>query len=152
MSKKIDIDYSKIENVVNKKVYKLAEVKDQIVKIAFDVVRFKDGDKAADLWKIEADGDGDYIVRLYQENVEKIASNWDVHINKVAGDLQISYKGEPLTSISAVKLGMKKEDLDKVQSYLPKKLSENKQLVQALLKDLDKTTKDQILNRYPELI
>jgi len=153
MSKNFQIDYSKIENAVDKKFYKLADVKDQLVKVAFDIVRFKDSDKAADLWQIQADAEGDYIVALYQPDaVEKTANTWEVSLNKIANDVQFYYKGDPILCVAASKLGMKTADLEKAQGYLPEKLAKNKKLVQALLNQADKTTKDHILSKYPELL
>src|SRR5277367_4480978 len=92
---KFSLDYSGLANQITKKAYRLADVKGQLETVAFDVVRFKDGDKGADLWQIQSADDGDYIVALYDdEEVEKAASSnpWSV---LVAGgtNLQISYKG-----------------------------------------------------------
>ncbi len=152
MSKKIEIDYTHLENTLNKKQYKLAEVQDRLVKVAFDIVRFRDADKAADLWQIQAGDDGEYIVALYQTDaVEKTATDWEVKLNKVSNHLQFSYKGDPLVSLASSDLGLNSSHLKNIESYLPEKLAKNKKLVQTLLDQTDKTTKKQILNKYPEL-
>ena len=153
MSKNFKIDYSKIENVVDCKTYKLADVKDRLVKIAFDIVRFKDSDKAADLWQIQTDPEGEYIVAMYQaDSVEKTAADWEVSLNKVANNLEFYYKGDPVVCVAANKLGMNASELKDASSYLPAKLANNKNLVQALLNQTDKTTKNHILSKYPELL
>jgi len=152
MMSKFLVDYSFLDK---KKSYKLAEVKDKIEKVAFDIVRFKDGDKAAELWQVQSADDGEYIVSLYQEDeLEKNASAkvWDVSVIKSAGEIQISYKGDPLVRLASAKIGIPKTELDKVSEYLPNKLSENKKLVKALLNELSISAKKEVLNKYPELI
>lgn len=154
MNKKSTLDYNQLENKIDKKHYKLADVKDKLIKVAFDIVRFKDSDKAADLWQIQAGDDGEYIVALYQKDddtVEKTANNWSVYVNKFASSMEICYKGESLVSVASSKLGMTLEDLEKAKNYLPLKLAQNKDLVKVILNDLDKTTKNQVFNKYPEL-
>ena len=147
------IDYSGLANKITKKAYKLEDVKNRIERVAFDIVRFKDGDKGSDLWEVQSAEDGEqYIVSLYEPEEVKTSSAWNVTVSKTAGDLQISYKGDPLVRISASKLGIPKEELYKAESYLPEKLSENKKLVNALLNELNKTAKEEVLNKYPELV
>lgn len=149
------IDYNNLHHNLNlnKKIYKLADVKDQLESLCFDVVRFKDGDKGADLWQIQSSDDGDYIVSLYQQDEEKNASVlWDVVINKTASYLQISYKGDPLVKIASSKLNVPSNELDKVKNYLPTKLAENKKLVKSLLNELPQSAKQAVYNKYPELI
>ena len=151
---KFAVDYSSIENTVYKKAYRLSDVKNQIEVVAFDIVKFKDDDKGADLWQIQSSDDGDYIVALYQNEEDKKegACNWDVCLNKVANDIQISYKGDPLVKIAANKLGIPNSEIGKVEGYLPAKLAENKKLVKALLNELGETAKKQVLSKYPELV
>ncbi len=146
------IDYSGLENKIYKKAYRLADVKDRLEKVAFDIVKFKDSDKSAELWQVQSADDGDYIVALYQsdEPEEKTAA-WGVRINKLASAIEISYKGDPIVKIAASKLGIPPTDLNKVESYLPAKLASNKKLVKALLNELSESAKKEVLNKYPEL-
>jgi len=147
------IDYSKLETQVEKKAFRLADVKNQLEIVAFDIVRFKDGDRGAQLWQVQNADDGDYIVALYQEDEEKkTASPWSVAISKTSGDVQISYHGDPLTRIAFTKLGILRSELDKVSEYLPEKLATNKRLVQALLKEMSEPAKNEALKKYPELV
>lgn len=151
--KKISIDYSSLDTAIYKKAYKLADVKDQLETVAFDICRFKDGDKGADLWQVQSAADGDYIVALYQPDEEnKTAALWEVSVNKTAGNLQVSYKGDPLVRVAASKLGIPQTELHKVEGYLPAKLADNKKLVKALLNELTLAAKDQVLAKYPELV
>jgi hypothetical protein len=151
---KFSIDYSGLENKFYKKAYRLADVKDQLETVAFDIVKFKDSDKSADLWQVQSADDGDYIVAIYQpDEEEKSASiNWDVVVSKTAGDLQVSYKGDPIVRLAASKLGIPRNELNKVPEYLPAKLAENKKLVKALLNELPASAKKEVLSKYPELV
>jgi len=150
---KISLDYSSLANKITKKAYRLSDVKDQLETIAFDVVRFKDGDKGADLWQVQSADDGDYIVALYTDEVEKEASSdWSVLVTKSGSDLQISYKGDPLVRMSSSKLGIPNSELHQVEKYLPEKLATNKKLVRALLGELNDAARQEVSKRYPELV
>lgn len=149
---KFSINYSSLETKIYKKAYKLADVQDQLESVAFDIVRFKDSDKAADLWQVQSADDGDYIVALYQPDEEKVAALWDVSINKTAGELQVSYKGDPIIRVASNRLGIPRTELHKVPEYLPTKLAENKKLVKALLNEMSASAKNEVLKKYPELV
>jgi hypothetical protein len=150
---KFAINYSQLEGKIYKKAYKLSDVSDKIEKVAFDIVKFKDGDVSSNLWQVQSADDGDYIVALYNEDDMKVtASTWEVSLIKSANSLQISYKGDPLVKIAADKLGIPSNELDKVAEYLPTKLANNKKLVVALLKELPTSVKNSVLNKYPELV
>jgi hypothetical protein len=149
---KFSVDYSSLQNEIYKKVYKLSEVKDKIEKVAFDLVRFKDQDKRADLWQVQSADDGEYIIALYSsDDQQKTALLWDVMFIKTSNELQISYKGDPIIRLAANKLGLASNDLSKVESYLPERLCENKKLVKTLLNELSVSAKNSVLNKYPEL-
>lgn len=148
---KFAIDYSGLENKIYKKAYRLSDVKDQLETVAFDIVRFKDNDKGADLWQVQSADDGEYIVAVYQPEEEKTASSWEVSISKTSGDMQFFYNGEPLVRIAASKLGISPSEYHKVEGYLPEKLASNKKLVKALLNELPESTKKTVLSKYPEL-
>jgi hypothetical protein len=152
---KISIDYSSLATQITKKAYRLSDVKDQLETVAFDIVRFKDGDKGAELWQVQSADDGDYIVALYEdEEVEKTASYnpWTVLVTKSGTDLQISYKGDPLVRFAASKLGIPANELQSAEQYLPEKLATNKKLVKALLSDLNDAARLEVVKRYPELV
>lgn len=153
MMSKFEINYSELESAIVKKAYRLEDVKDRIERVAFDVVRFKDNDEGANLWQIHSADDGDYIVAIYQqEPEEKVASDWSVQVSKVASALLVSYKGDPIVRIAAANIGIPPTELPQAEKYLPKKLSENKKLVKALLNELDESAKNEVLKKYPELV
>jgi hypothetical protein len=147
------INYSSLENVIYKRAYRLEDVKDKIERVAFDIVRFKDDDNGANLWQVQSADDGDYIVAIYEPtDEEKVASNWDVSLNKISGDLSISYKGDPIVRVASSRLGIPRSELDKTERYLPQKLADNKRLVKALLNELSESAKKEVLSKYPELV
>lgn len=154
---KFHVDYNQLNESVNRTSYKLSEVKDKIEKVAFDIVRFKDSDSAANLWKVESSGDGDYIVTLYspaEDEVVKTASvknDWEVLYSKSSSSLNIFYKGDQIAKLASGDLGLSGPALEQAESFLPKSLSENKKMVVALLNQLPEITKNAVLNKYPEL-
>lgn len=148
------IDYNKLSANIYKKAYKLSDVKDRVEKVAFDVVRFKDGDTSANLWQIQSSDDGDYIVSIYNEDesaIEKKSSDWTVSLQKIAGCVSFHYKGEPIVKIATNRLGLNEDELYNVESFLPEKLATNKKLVSALLSELNGQVKEEVLRKYPEL-
>lgn len=150
---KFSMDYSGLANNLVKKAFKLSDVKDRLEVVAFDVVRFKDDDEGANLWQVQKAEDGDYIVALYQPDEEtKTASEWSVLVSKASGDLQVSYKGDPIVRIASSKLGIPSSEIHQVPGYLPNKLATNKKLVKSLLNMLSEQTKKAVLNKYPELV
>lgn len=152
---KFNVNYSSLENKITKRAHRLADVKDQLVTIAFDVVRFKDDDNEANLWQVQSSDDGDYIVAMYNEDsedIEKKASDWSVLVSKNGSDLQVSYKGDPLVRLASSKLGIPNVELHQAEKYLPEKLASNKKLVKALLGELSEAAKLEVSRRYPELV
>ena len=128
------------------KKYKLADVSSQIVKVAFDVVRFKDDDNRANLWQIQSSDDGDYIVSLYEEDFKK-ESDWEAIVDKTASFIHIFYKNTELGKLSRASVG--NIDMDKAAEMLPKKLASNSQLKKMFLDGLP--SKAAVLSKFPEL-
>lgn len=162
---KFSIDYNSLDQHFNrKKVYKLKDVQDRITKVAFDVVRFSDGDHTIDnLWKIENTVDGDVIVAMYDkdenpEGLEKTASvdsssylNWNAISDKTASSMTIFYKNDPIKKIATKELNIENNDVQSFCKHLAYKLANDKVFVKSLLKSIDKAEVDYLLNKYPEL-
>lgn len=149
---KFKVDYSNLEQKVYKKAYRLSDVKNRIEKVAFDVVRFTDGDESSKLWQIQSADDGDYIVALYgEDDAQTKTSEWHVSLNKSASLMDVYYKGDPIVRVAVSTLGIPSEEAGMLPSYLPAKLAENKKLVVSLLNSTDKSVKEEILKKYPEL-
>lgn len=154
LKSKFSVDYEQLENKLLKRSFKLSDVKDKLETVAFDVVRFKDNDKGANLWQVQSADDGDYIVSLYEDEPEtaKTASAWEVVLSKTSNTLNFFYKGAPIVKMSAAKLGIPVAELNLVEQYLPGKLADNKALVSALLNQLNEPAKKEVLSKYPELV
>ncbi len=158
LKSKFSVDYAQLENTLYKRSYRLSDVKDQLETVAFDVVRFRDPDKGAQLWQVQSADDGDYIVSLYEDEAEptktataKIATAWEVVLSKTANTLNFFYKGAPITKMSAAQLGVPANELEAVERYLPARLANNSKLVNALLSQLTEPAKKEVLSKYPEL-
>ena|ERR1700722_13364114 len=149
---KYAIDYEGLDSSLSKKAYRLSDVINRIEKVAFDLVRFRDGDEASNLWQIQSSDEGEFIVTLYEEVPEKIACPWEVLLSKTSGALNVYYKGEPLVSLAASSLGIPAEEVSQVPRYLPAKLSSNPRLVSSLLNQLPPSAKKTVYTRYPELL
>lgn len=129
------IDYNELQdNLGKKKAYKLSTVKDRIVKIAFDIVRFQDADSLDKLWQIQNQDGEDYIVALYNmdDNDIKVStaadtSNaqnpWNVLIDKSGSTVNVFYHNTPLTKLSLSAFGIAAEESNLIKSYLPNKLA-----------------------------
>jgi hypothetical protein len=117
------------------KVYRLDDVADQIEKVAFDVVRFKEEDDSTKLWQIQDTPDGKVIVSLYDVNAEpmKTESEWRAIPDKQAS-VHIFRNGEPVVRLAAEDLGVPEEEVSLLCQWLPKKLSESKELQRMILK------------------
>jgi hypothetical protein len=154
---KFSIDYSVLTHSLTNKVYKLADVKDRLVKVAFDIVRFKDG-PIDELWEVSQADDGDYIVARYEldapeptktASVKTASSNWAANFSN--DNIHIAYKGQPIAKFAATELGLASAELPSACSFLPAKLASDEEFVKALLKALPQEKRDRLLSLYPEL-
>jgi hypothetical protein len=155
MVNKYSVDFGVLEQRLEpqKPVYKYADVKHRLVKVAFDVVRFMDTDNIDGLWQIKNTEDGDVIVAMYDDatsDQEKMASNWSA-LPDMAGDINLFYKNDPVTKVSLAKIAMTGEDPDSVCSTLASKLSTNQKLLASLLSGLTTHEREELLTAHPEL-
>jgi hypothetical protein len=140
-------------------VYRLADVKHLLVKVAFDVVRFRDGNPE-ELWEITSDKDGSYIVARYNEEAASDTTKtatastnpWDVAVDDNTATIHIFYRQYPVAKLAAHSLGLSCDDLPTVKSFLPKKLATDLKLRKALLSTLSNTERTVFLRNHPELI
>jgi hypothetical protein len=153
---KFAIDYQSLQGQLeHKKIYRLADVKDRIRKVAFDVVRFVDNDNIEGLWQIQHGSDGDYIVAMYDEAGPEAAvtksSNWSVITDKSGANVNFFYKGTPIARLALATLGISQSDSNMVANYLPDRLASNPKLVSGLLRELSDEDRQELLVKYPEL-
>lgn len=129
------------------KKYKLSDVASQIEKVAFDVVRFKEQDDRANLWKIESSAEGDYIVAMYdQSEISKESNEWSAAVNKQASIVHVFYKNVEICSLPLSKLGGL--SLEQAADLIPKKIAFNTDLKTKLLK---LASNKSVLSQFPEL-
>lgn len=148
---KFSLDYDALSDQVEKKRFKLSEVRHRLEKVAFDVVRFKDGEPEQ-LWQIQNGDDGDYIVALYEGESElSKEAAWGVRLSKTAAAVHVFYKGEPMVKLAAAKLGIPEGEIEMLPKYLPRKLASNSNLVKALLGEMSPAARDEFIRKYPEL-
>lgn len=150
---KFSLDYNQIADTIHKRKYALEDVKDKIVKVAFDIVRFKDSD-LNHLWQIHHTNDGDYITALYEEEDGALKKaeekKWEVEVNKTANVIHVFYKKEPVCSLTSRDLGISESEITKTASFLPNSLEENKKLAKLVLSKLGKNVHS-FVRKYPEL-
>jgi hypothetical protein len=136
------------------KMIKLADVKDQVRKVAFDVVTFRNNPEV--LWKIIPGDDGEYIVANYPVPDDKLISQsstqktaWSIETDRLNKIATIFYHNTPITNIDMI--AAKISDPEDFKVRAPIMLQKNANLVKKMMKDLDESYKRQILNLYPEL-
>jgi uncharacterized protein YllA (UPF0747 family) len=158
------IDYSSLEKDLNRpKHYKYADVKDKLVKVAFDIVKFNDPNEDIDgLWQIKATDDGEVIVALYEpaENVKQsntdssgLLKNASFGWQVIAGkdSLNLFYKEEPIARYSFDQFGIEKDDRAEFCKHVNEKLNTDTNYVKALFNELPIAKKAEIAKRFPEL-
>jgi len=160
---KYSIDTDTLDRLLNApKMYKLADVQDQIRKVAFDVVTFRNDPET--LWQIVKGEDGDYIVATYDSASELISNSsaaaaksktasaniaWAVETDRLQKTATIFYKNTPITNINLV--AAKIEDPEDFKYRIPQMLNKNASLVRKMISGLEESYRRQILNKFPEL-
>lgn len=153
---KFSVDFDHLESALApKKTYKLSEVKSRLRKVAFDVVRFVDGnDEFKGLWQVRKDDSGEYIVAMYEEEGAapvKTSSDWSVVADQDQKNVTFFYKNKPLLKKATASFGVASEDVSEVISSLPERLQQNKKLASALISELDSEERKDLLNNFQEL-
>lgn len=153
---KYAVDYDSLDDALKDKpkVFKRADVEDRLVSVAFDVVRFVDGDDLSGLWQINQTDDGEYIVAQYTDfklETEKVASSWNAYKDNRSDSIHLFYENTPVTKISLASFGIPKDEAHLVVDMLPSALATNKQLVDGLLMELSPEERSELLNNHPEL-
>lgn len=151
---KFAVDYQVLgQKMTERKVYRFEDVKDRLVKVAFDVVRFRDDDNIDGLWQIQATDDGELIVATYEEQpgLESKSSDWAAVADKTGSVINVFYKSEPVMKFASSSIGITEKEVPSLIETLPTSLSENINLRQAMLNELPLEEKAALLAKYPEL-
>jgi len=153
---KFAVDYSYIDQKLNsQKSYKYEEVKNRLVKVAYDIVRFMDADESIDgLWQIQKTDDGEVIVAMYDDTVKtaskKTESDWHVFPDRANTSINIFYKNEPIKRIASEMI----EDSNFLPSLckdIEVKLASDDSFRNKLLNELSLDQKSDLLTRFPEI-
>jgi hypothetical protein len=153
---KFDIDLTKVNDVVNPDRNKLPVQGNEhrMVKVAFDVFRLK-GDETDDLWQVQADDDGEFLVRtskyldsINDEEKAKLAKEWSVSIDKTGENLTIAYSNDPIKRIASDQYGAYTyNDVIVLKQTLLKKLA-NDNFISKLISSLSKEKQDYFKGKY----
>lgn len=147
---KFSFDFHQLDENLNKKAYKYNEVKHQLKKVAFDVVRFFDNVGIDGLWKIQKTKDGEVIVALYEDSkIEKSASvkNWSVITDSKKDNIFFSYKNAIISKIASSDLNIPKNEIDSFVDFLSTNLNLNENLQKTVLKNANTAA----VSQFPEL-
>lgn len=141
-------DYEKLNGKINRpKMYKLADIEDKIIRIAFDVVRFRDDDNLDKLWVVQEQNGEEVIVAMYEDEEGQTKSAWAA-IPDATG-INVFYKSEPITRFSFQEIGIPKDESDSLCRCLPVKLAADNRFRKSFLNDL--SDRDAVYARFPEL-
>jgi hypothetical protein len=153
---KFDVDYLNLDQQLTEpKYFKYADVKDQLVKVAFDIVKFRETDAIDGLWQIQQTNDGEIIVATYQDEqeVSKQASaiSWEARSNTAGNSVTIFYKGVPITKVAIMQYGIPAGDAHLVCKYVPEKLASSTDFRKKMLNELSNDDRLELLKKFPEL-
>ena len=155
---KFSVNFEALDEKLKTKhpVYRYADVKHRLRKVAFDIVRFVETDNIDGLWQIQKSDDGEVIVAMYSDDpnmlTEKTASssNWGAVADSY-GNINLFYKNRPVTKMSLAKLGLSNEAPEDVCRVLQEKLATNIKLLNGLLASLSSEERNDLLSAHPEL-
>lgn len=136
------VDFDDLQRKLKKnKAYRLADVKDRLKKVAFDVVRFVDSDKIDDLWQIHRDGDDEYIVAMYEDEEpltvnSSAKSPWSAVPDNAGNSVNVFFDGVPITRVALAPLGIPASDAYLVSNSLPNKLASDESFLAKFVNNL----------------
>jgi len=153
--KKFAVNYQNLETQLEDKpqVFRLADVKDKITRVAFDVVKFHDSDGLDGLWQIRQTDEGEYIVATYDDSeltVEaSVKTPWQAF--QSGDEVHVFYKNDPVSKISLASIGIPAEEAKLFVSHLPQSLATNEKLAASMLKALGDEERKELFASHPEL-
>lgn len=152
---KFAVNYQELETKLEDKprIFKLADVKDKIRVVAFDVVKFHDSDGLDGLWQIKQTDDGEYIVATYDDSELTSEASVSTPWKALARDglVHVFYKNDPVTKISLASVGIPADEAGLFVSHLPQSLATNKKLAASMLKELSDEERKELFASHPEL-
>ena len=156
---KFSLDYADLQSKLSqKKMYRLADVQHKLKRVAFDVVRFVDNDNIDQLWKIERDGDDEYIVAMYDDTQvvpqTKTASDnpWNAVADANNEFVHIFFKEEPIKRIAMKDFGISGEDAYMVCGILRSKLASDTNFLRKFVNELSQDERAVLTDAEPSLL
>lgn len=141
------------QTMFQRKKFRLADVKDKITKVAFDVVKFHDSDDLPKgLWQVHSAEDGEFLVAMYDEPeaVKEAVSSWSVIKNANNTHLNVFYQNVPIAKLGATQLGLAEDEVGLACDTLAQKLTDGK-FAKLLLQELPLEERQAAVSRFPEL-
>lgn len=154
---KFSVDLTELQSKLQaKKAYRLSDVKHKIKKVAFDVVKFVDSDRIDDLWQIQRDGDDEYIVAMYDDNVTKTASaptsQWSALADNAGNNVNVFYRNVPVKRICIASMGIPAEDSYLVCRSITEKLASDKSFLVKFLSELTDSERKSLEDIDPSVL
>lgn len=142
-----DLDFTLVQNTLYKNQDKIPIEgnKHCMVRVAFDLFRLK-GDEQEDLWQVQADDDGEFLVRTYsfpEEDNQLVTSNWNIKEDSKKENFTIAYRGIPIQrfAIKDFKIDSFK-DISILKNVFFNKFAKDKDFVFRFFKDLSSQKRD----------
>lgn len=135
---KFQIDFDKLGREFNR--VPLRGNEHRLVRVAFDLFRFKDGNPE-ELWQVQSSDDGEFLVRTYalpdEQEEKKVAASWTVELDKKEENLTVAYRHIPLMRLAAKNYGLtSSEDVRLLQRVIYNKINTDDEFVNKLIKTL----------------
>jgi len=156
---KFTLDYDSLEKAIERpKVYRYEDVKDKLVRVAYDIVRFQSQEEDIDaLWQVQATDDGEVIVAMYDEgkktaeaSAQAVDGDWNV-VADANSDMHIFYKDRPIKRIAAAQAGIPEEEVTSFCYNVKQKLNADKDFRTSLLNEIPTLERIDLFSQYPEL-
>jgi hypothetical protein len=158
---KFSLDYAGLQSKLStKKMYRLADVQHKLKRVAFDVVRFVDNNNIDELWKIERDGDDEYIVAMYDENQmltaaqTKTASDnpWQAIPDSNREFVHIFFKDNAIKRLAMKDLGVPSEDAVMICGILKSKFASDANFLRNFVNELTEDERAVLTDAEPSLL
>lgn len=137
--RQFDLDLVPVQQVVceDKDRMPVKGNENRMIRVAFDLFHLK-GDEQEDLWQVQADDDGEFLVRTYSlPDDEVVVSDWSVKEDTKQANLTIAYKGIPIQRVDGAGFGAKTPaDVRILRQAMLKKLATDDEFVSHFFNDL----------------
>jgi len=150
---KFSIDYGILDK---QRHFKYEDVKDRLVKVAYDVVRFKDPTEDIDgLWQVQATDDGEIIVAMYDDSDKQNSitkdSSWKAVADNRNESIYVFYNDEPIKRIASSEINIPSVEYKELCKDISIRLNNDSNFRSTLLNELPINVRAQLFTKFPEL-